>query len=401
MACGGDAAMLGELLLLTPTNPSDIEVLLFFCDLVVLRGNRILFLYVAVLLINEAVCENVQTNALSSVGSTVASALSSLGSFGCPGVKQLVDEATDLHLTTPLNSEYSAFFSPICMVSPNEILRHIYERPRGTWRLVVIDVRKSAIHLTLPVCIRFGNTEDRQALAESIPYEECIHLCLMADEPPASGEEAFELARHLTGAPKWFKHVSVVAGGWPAVEFEAAAMGVELTQVETQKDGQLLLVRKDLQKNLKKAQKAVVKNAHRALTDMSHLLKRTEHTFGRWGAGIGIGRTQTQSTDDREVEVQNPNERDMEFADGPLGFDLCGTQVILVEEGGQAEKQGLQVGDKLVAVAGKRIPPPPAGDPVSVGEDRVKKLIKKWIKQQVRPVQLTFAAGEAPLTFSL
>uniref|UniRef100_A0A7S4VFB0 PDZ domain-containing protein n=1 Tax=Alexandrium monilatum TaxID=311494 RepID=A0A7S4VFB0_9DINO len=91
-------------------------------------------------------------------------------------------------------------------------------------------------------------------------------------------------------------------------------------------------------------------------------------------------------------DAGNSGHKDLQFGNGPLGFRLEGTLVVAVQEGQQAEALGLQVGDRLVAVDGYVVPVFEAGD--LEGEQRAKRLIKKWMKEMPRPATLTFA----PLT---
>merc|ERR1719293_286486 len=83
----------------------------------------------------------------------------------------------------------------------------------------------------LPVCMRLGQEQqhrERRELLRSLPYDESIHLCLMSDGPPVPGDDAFELCRHLAGPKVNRRHVSVVDGGWPAVEKLAGNLGLTL-----------------------------------------------------------------------------------------------------------------------------------------------------------------------------
>merc|ERR1712039_970751 len=87
----------------------------------------------------------------------------------------------------------------------------------------------------LPLCMRIGpaqHDEQRQSLRE-MPIEDSIHLCLMADGPPTPGDDAFELCRYLAGPRVRRKHVSVVAGGWPAVEELARELKLDLMPTDT------------------------------------------------------------------------------------------------------------------------------------------------------------------------
>ncbi|CAJ1458396.1 unnamed protein product [Effrenium voratum] len=84
------------------------------------------------------------------------------------------------------------------------------------------------------------------------------------------------------------------------------------------------------------------------------------------------------------------NHRELVFEEGPLGFEIEGARVIAVDDEGQAARLGLRTGDELLAVDGDVIPSPPAEDTPEEGDARVKRLIRKWIKNKPRPVSLRF-----------
>jgi len=94
----------------------------------------------------------------------------------------------------------------------------------------------------------------------------------------------------------------------------------------------------------------------------------------------------------QHVESSAPSHhKDIEFGAGPLGFRLEGTLVVIVEESQQAGALGVEVGDRLVAVDGYEVP---TFEPDDVeGEQRAKKLIKKWMREMPRPATLTFASS--------
>jgi len=85
--------------------------------------------------------------------------------------------------------------------------------------------------------------------------------------------------------------------------------------------------------------------------------------------------------------------KDLEFEPGPLGFILEGALVVNVAEGSQAETLGVEVGDRLVEIAGYEVPYFTPGDVHE--EQRANKLIKKWLKEMPRPGRLTFALPQS------
>jgi len=94
----------------------------------------------------------------------------------------------------------------------------------------------------------------------------------------------------------------------------------------------------------------------------------------------------------QHVESSAPSHhKDIEFGAGPLGFRLEGTLVVTVDEGQQASTMGVEVGDRLVAVDGYEVPNFCPDD--VEGEQRAKKLIKKWMREMPRPATLTFASS--------
>jgi len=67
------------------------------------------------------------------------------------------------------------------------------------------------------------------------------------------------------------------------------------------------------------------------------------------------------------------------FREGPLGFELDGVYVSIVDPDGQAEQLGVHPGDKLVSIAGYTIP-----------ENPKKESVKRWLDEMVRPGMLQF-----------
>lgn len=224
----------------TPTDPK--AALLLFCDLVVAVGTAALPLCAAALLLAEAPSE--PDGGFEDLVARLRGpeALGGLGAHGVDGARRCVAGACALLEATPV-STLSALLRPsagvteaaargpaLCVVSAAEVLHHAYERPSCPWRLVVVDVRMRCSSWGLPVCVRLRqaqHTQRRQLLLE-MPYEEQIHLCLMGDSFPVPGDDAFELCRYLLGPRARRRHVSVVEGGWPAVEALARSLGLDL-----------------------------------------------------------------------------------------------------------------------------------------------------------------------------
>lgn len=76
--------------------------------------------------------------------------------------------------------------------------------------------------------------------------------------------------------------------------------------------------------------------------------------------------------------------REFFFGEGPLGFELDGVYVAVVDPDGQAEQLGVQTGDKLVSIAGYVIP-----------ENPKEESVKRWLDEMIRPGTLMFFS-EAP-----
>mmetsp|Transcript_30899 Transcript_30899/g.91833 ORF Transcript_30899/g.91833 Transcript_30899/m.91833 type:complete len:713 (-) Transcript_30899:29-2167(-) len=229
--------------LLTPHGGGEADALLLFCDLVVMEEEETLLLLAAAVLLSEVRPEPGTT--FEHVKELIRSkrGLGGLGSRGVTGVCQCVAAARAMLDDTPvsLSSALSAggrgaarLRLPMCAVAPDEALHHIYERPSGSWRLVVVDVRMRASQRALPVCMRLGQTQhnQRRQMLRELPYEESIHLCLLGDGPAIPGDDAFELCRHLVSPSVQRKHISVVDGGWPAVEELAESLRLHLMPLE-------------------------------------------------------------------------------------------------------------------------------------------------------------------------
>mmetsp|Transcript_57781 Transcript_57781/g.161211 ORF Transcript_57781/g.161211 Transcript_57781/m.161211 type:complete len:656 (-) Transcript_57781:77-2044(-) len=92
--------------------------------------------------------------------------------------------------------------------------------------------------------------------------------------------------------------------------------------------------------------------------------------------------------------AQSDGHRELTFQDGPLGFELDGAIVMFVAKDSQAAELGVQVGDRLVEVAGYAVPKPRSATDTA-GERRARKLVKQWLEEMHRPGTLTFVAPEA------
>ncbi|CAE7700193.1 Abhd17b [Symbiodinium sp. CCMP2456] len=78
--------------------------------------------------------------------------------------------------------------------------------------------------------------------------------------------------------------------------------------------------------------------------------------------------------------------KDVEFRDGPLGFTLEGNLVVSVQPSSQAERLGVEIGDRLVKIDGYEVP----RYETDFEEQRARKVIAKWLKEMPRPAILTF-----------
>jgi len=148
-----------------------------------------------------------------------------------------LSDATPLSLLGALPEEHDAdgrLSQAMCVVAPAELLHHVYHRPSRDWKLVCVDARMRTSTLSLPVCVRLeqiAHTQRRQILRD-MPYEDCVHVCLMGDGPPVPGDDAFELYRHLLGSKARRRHVSIVAGGWEVVQELAVSLKLHLVAAD-------------------------------------------------------------------------------------------------------------------------------------------------------------------------
>lgn len=89
-----------------------------------------------------------------------------------------------------------------------------------------------------------------------------------------------------------------------------------------------------------------------------------------------------------EISTNVGDPKNVEFADGPLGFRLEGTVVVGVEKDGQAAQLGVQVGDCLAAIGGNWLPEYEVGD--VLGENEANKQAGAWMRELPRPLMMTF-----------
>lgn len=222
---------------------NDRGALLNFCDALVVTAEPALLLFTIVLLFAELAPEPEES--LERLGRRLRGK-DGLGGISANGVAcvprciagaRTLLEATPLSVLEPVIRSTSAaglgnnrIMPSMCMVSPAEVLHHTFETPSRLWRLVVVDVRMRRSELSLPVSVRLETASHgrRKQILSEIPYEEQIHLCLMGDCKPAPGEDAYQLCRYLFGPKIKRRHVSVVDGGWPAVEELAKSMQLDL-----------------------------------------------------------------------------------------------------------------------------------------------------------------------------
>ncbi|CAK0896675.1 unnamed protein product [Prorocentrum cordatum] len=105
-------------------------------------------------------------------------------------------------------------------------------------------------------------------------------------------------------------------------------------------------------------------------------LKRNAAELQKNASGLAAGMQGLFAEDSAAA----PRRRDVSLQDGPLGFDIEGARVVHVDPDGQAASLGIRVGDQILAVEGDQIPAPPPTDTAAEGEVKVKKLIRKRIK---------------------
>lgn len=99
----------------------------------------------------------------------------------------------------------------------------------------------------------------------------------------------------------------------------------------------------------------------------------------------------SQFTESILVRSNASTRKELEFRDGPFGFELEGQIVVSVEVGGQAEALGVQVGDVLVEISGYKVPKPkPTNSGTVDHEELANRRIRRWLKDMPRPGRLTF-----------
>ncbi|CAK0861356.1 unnamed protein product [Prorocentrum cordatum] len=399
-ACGGAGGTGLARLLLEPCGETSHTLLL--CDMIVSEQKDLLPLFVVLALLGD-LPDGPAGEALPQLAARLPRAVQrSLGE----GTRRGVERARELYEATPRSfcmcvGSSAAAAAPICSVEARELVEHVYDPPELPWRLVAVDLRGGCGGVVLPVCLRLGAHQDIGAVLEDMPDEDCIHLCLVADGDPGALQEALELGKQLTGTPLWRRHISVASGGWHALTDAVHAGGFDLVQVEGEscvaeqeklgaKKGGLMKVagswRHKVAKSSEKVAHSVFKGASKALQKISEQDEKIQKAVREGLAGLAKG---------EQEPCASPALKDLDFAEGPLGFDLRGTVVSLVEPESQAALLGVGIGDVLVAVAGREIPSPPPSDSAEEGENRVKRLIKRWIKEKPRPVRLSFKSGGA------
>mmetsp|Transcript_54431 Transcript_54431/g.100587 ORF Transcript_54431/g.100587 Transcript_54431/m.100587 type:complete len:712 (-) Transcript_54431:133-2268(-) len=398
-SCGGSGPVLADRLLAAGSQAEAASILVV-CDAAILEQRETLLVFVLLALLGQASLR--ESAALDEVVSIWSEAAGSLGRLGAEEVHAILELAHDLYEVTPVclasawpSRDFTGQDLRVCSATPDEVLRHIYEQPTSSWRFVVVDVRTNVdTHVALPVSIRIESSEDRASVLAEMPYEECIHLCLVGDGPSTSSDdEAVGLCTTLCGDPTWRKHVSVVEGGWAAIQALVQSMGLELMDVELERAAEALEEAGESVHTENSFRTAAVglgqKVARRSRKLTSGFLKGATKALQRLSDDISE-MTENLTGGHPSEMPKRPRRREVEFDQGTLGFDLQGNVVKLVDADGQAAAGGVGVGDRLVAVEGREVPMPPDTDTQEVRDQRVKRLIKKWIKEQRRPVKLTF-----------
>jgi len=81
--------------------------------------------------------------------------------------------------------------------------------------------------------------------------------------------------------------------------------------------------------------------------------------------------------------------KDFLFDAGPLGFTLDGMVVDSVTPNSQAARHGLEVGDRILAIAAYAVPAPRSATDTG-GAQKAARLVKQWMKETPRPCTYTF-----------
>lgn len=303
------------------SNNTDKTALLHLCDLATVEGQELLLPFVVLVLLSEVSPEPECTFAELEERLRSAMTLSGLAGrsasevINCVSNALLLLEATPVSLRAALRCERLGAWvhSPVCMVTPEEVLQHTHEGHAGNWRFIVVDARMRERTVCLPVCMRLAPARHScrwQALQE-MPDDDAMHLCLMGDGAPGRGDEAFELCLCLCGKGSWRKHISIVEGGWPAVEALACSLKLELMPA-TMVDGDLQdaesgfsearAVAAEVAEQVAVAKEKVSAAAHSALSGASRALVYLD---GRWGAGSA---DEDAEAPEKQATVQNATE---------------------------------------------------------------------------------------------
>eukprot|EP00927_Polykrikos_kofoidii_P028739 TRINITY_DN25008_c0_g2_i3.p1 TRINITY_DN25008_c0_g2~~TRINITY_DN25008_c0_g2_i3.p1 ORF type:complete len:760 (-),score=106.84 TRINITY_DN25008_c0_g2_i3:75-2354(-) len=223
-----------------------VQALLTLCDAVVVEGDDIVLLFIIVVLLTEISVGDDCTYAQLEGKLREALTFQGLGTRNSAEVCCCVAEAKGLLNATPVSLRGALAQKgrpgarldvPVCTVAPEEVLHHTHKGSPGGWRLIVVDVRMRMSTIQLPVCYmlpRAQHVQRRRMLRELIAEDDSVHLCLVGDGPPMAGDDALELCRFLAGGGGGLRrHVSVVEGGWPAVEELACSLGLDLMPVDS------------------------------------------------------------------------------------------------------------------------------------------------------------------------
>jgi len=222
----------------------DSQVLLLVCDLTVLVDEDMLLLFVMLVGLGQMSLDSSSSfdQLLQDVRSIIT--LQTLNRQGFAGACECVSQARALLRTTPWslscalspgNVEVAPPRNAVCQIAPEEVLHHAYETPGNSqWRLLVVDARMRPKEFELPVCVPLQATthSQRRKFLSNIPDEECIHMCIMGDSEAQPGDDAFELCYFMCGALSKRRHMSVVRGGWPAIQGLATTLNLTLLPSE-------------------------------------------------------------------------------------------------------------------------------------------------------------------------
>jgi hypothetical protein len=298
---------------------SDRTSLLLLCDWIVLEGQSLLLLFVLLVLLSEIPAKPRHSFAELEDELRQAVTLGSLARSSRTEVSKCVAHASQLLQATPLSlreaiqgQNFGAWCeSPVCMVAPHEVLQHTHEGSSQSWRLIVVDARMRYREFELPVCIRLEPTRHshRLQVLKDMPDDDVLHLCLVGDGPPRRSDEAFELCLNLIGRNSWRRHVSIIDGGWPALQERASSLGLDMMPVEVNTDDgmdaeavvaevaeQVALAAEDLSEKASAAAQIALSGASRALVYLD----------GRWGGGS----TEEQAQQPAAVEAATADQPD-------------------------------------------------------------------------------------------